>query len=331
MQLTASHLSFLPVVNSSHTRKIAENLITHVKTVKIVETIRNLRFYNSGNLATLKSGKGAVTIFRNQDTLFAEQFTDSAIDVKLLSTDNHKSVINTKNGNGQELFSYTPYGYCQAIAWSSTASGFNGEYLEPATDNYMLGNGYRACSPRQRRFICTDSESPFGIGGLNAYAYCLCDPINNIDPDGHGTVDPFKIFRHLKRSITGTHYKHFQKKYDNAIENADNALKEITHHYLSHKKTLNEIGNNKVLRLNETYAKNESAFKTGTIAEEQIAIVEKNLAKAKHYSDKILKHIDDAQALEHIDHLLSFAKAAEFTSDRMKSFIDYAATIRNSN
>jgi uncharacterized protein RhaS with RHS repeats len=35
------------------------------------------------------------------------------------------------------------------------------------------------------RFNSPDSWSPFGEGGLNAYTYCLGDPVNAIDPSGH--------------------------------------------------------------------------------------------------------------------------------------------------
>jgi hypothetical protein len=35
------------------------------------------------------------------------------------------------------------------------------------------------------RFNSPDSLSPFGEGGLNAYAYCIGDPINRRDPTGH--------------------------------------------------------------------------------------------------------------------------------------------------
>jgi RHS repeat-associated protein len=63
--------------------------------------------------------------------------------------------------------------------------GFNGERPDPVTGCYLLGNGYRAFNPVLMRFNSPDSWSPFGRGGLNAYAYCVGDPVNRHDRNGH--------------------------------------------------------------------------------------------------------------------------------------------------
>ncbi|CAI1564593.1 RHS repeat-associated core domain [Serratia quinivorans] len=63
--------------------------------------------------------------------------------------------------------------------------GFNGELRDPLTGTTHLGNGYRAYNPKLMRFHCPDSMSPFGAGGINTYAYCSGDPINNSGPSGH--------------------------------------------------------------------------------------------------------------------------------------------------
>ncbi|EGH2839133.1 RHS repeat-associated core domain-containing protein [Salmonella enterica] len=82
-----------------------------------------------------------------------------------------------------------PYG-SSASPTGATASlpGFNGERQDPFSGVSHLGNGYRAYSPALYRFTCPDSESPFGIGGINPYAYCNGDPINLTDPSGHGPI-----------------------------------------------------------------------------------------------------------------------------------------------
>ncbi len=62
--------------------------------------------------------------------------------------------------------------------------GFNGQLHEPAVHWQILGNGTRVYNPVLRRFHSPDWLSPFGRGGINAYAYCGCDPLNYRDPSG---------------------------------------------------------------------------------------------------------------------------------------------------
>ena len=72
----------------------------------------------------------------------------------------------------------------RAADYLSSVLGFNGERTDPVLGGYHLGNGYRLYSPSLRRFTSPDSMSPFGQGGINPYAYCEGDPINNTDPTG---------------------------------------------------------------------------------------------------------------------------------------------------
>ncbi|MGH8037696.1 MAG: RHS repeat-associated core domain-containing protein [Stenotrophomonas sp.] len=65
-----------------------------------------------------------------------------------------------------------------------TLVGFNGELHEPGSHWQILGNGRRVYNPVLCRFHSPDPLSPFGRGGVNAYAYCGCDPVNYTDPDG---------------------------------------------------------------------------------------------------------------------------------------------------
>ncbi|MFK0345939.1 RHS repeat-associated core domain-containing protein [Pseudomonas asiatica] len=80
---------------------------------------------------------------------------------------------------------YTCYGFVAQQESRLAILGFNGQQRGRLTDCYYLGNGYRAYNPKLMRFNSTDNLSPFLHGGINAYAYCGGDPINNIDPSGH--------------------------------------------------------------------------------------------------------------------------------------------------
>jgi len=75
---------------------------------------------------------------------------------------------------------YTPFG----SGGHEGEPGFNGDMCEKIALHYLLGNGHRAFLPALMRFNQPDALSPFGAGGLNAYAYCSSDPVNYQDPSG---------------------------------------------------------------------------------------------------------------------------------------------------
>lgn len=81
------------------------------------------------------------------------------------------------------MATYSPHGFRSGEAMQGQP-GFAGEWQDELTGWYMPGS-HRPYDPVLMSFLSPDSESPFGDGGLNAYAYCAGDPINNIDPDGH--------------------------------------------------------------------------------------------------------------------------------------------------
>ena len=97
----------------------------------------------------------------------------------LLCIDHHNSVMGDAPQVNQH--SYTAFGYGE----SGAGLAFNGQLRERFCGHYVLGNGYRVYIPALMRFNSPDSVSPFGMGGLNTYAYASGDPINRIDPTGH--------------------------------------------------------------------------------------------------------------------------------------------------
>jgi len=77
------------------------------------------------------------------------------------------------------------------VSSSTSVLGYNGVLHEPAGSWQILGNGYRVYNPVLMRFHSPDDMSPFGKGGLNAYGYCQLDPINQVDPSGHWSLNVF--------------------------------------------------------------------------------------------------------------------------------------------
>ncbi|WP_256217153.1 RHS repeat-associated core domain-containing protein [Pseudomonas sp. Q12-87] len=147
---------------------------------------RTQRFYCKSRLATEIQGAVQHSVFQHDDQLLAQlRREDARVEPTLLATDQQRSVLNALDATRPHPLTYTPYGHRPAENGLLSLLGFNGERPDPVTRHYLLGNGYRAFNPVLMRFNSPDSLSPFGEGGLNAYAYCAGDPRNWIDPSGH--------------------------------------------------------------------------------------------------------------------------------------------------
>lgn len=103
---------------------------------------------------------------------------------RLLGPDRAQSVLITR-GASDRAGGYDPFGY---RVHPIGGIAFNGQLPEASTGNYLLGHGHRSYSPVLRCFLSPDALSPFGAGGVNAYAYCHGDPVNATDPTGQVSV-----------------------------------------------------------------------------------------------------------------------------------------------
>lgn len=147
-----------------------------------------LRFYQKERLANEIQGSVQRSMMQHDDQLLAQRTSQgsTAVETSLLATDPQRSVLNVVDATQPHRLAYTPYGYRPLGHGLLSLLGFNGERPDPVTGCYLLGTGYhRPFHPVLGRFICPDSWSPFGRGGLNAYAYCGGDPVNKVDPTGH--------------------------------------------------------------------------------------------------------------------------------------------------
>jgi RHS repeat-associated protein len=162
------------------------------------------RFYCKNRLATEIQGAIGHSIVQHGDLLLAQQQRHSdGLDTTLLATDLQRSVLQSLTKDRQpHPITYSPYGHRPAENGLTSLLGFNGERPDAVTGHYLLGNGYRAFNPVLMRFNSPDSWSPFGKGGLNTYTYCLGDPINFSDPNGHSFFVVTQLVRWGRRAAT---------------------------------------------------------------------------------------------------------------------------------
>ena len=164
---------------------MATFLYTYDPLDRLIQTAGIRRFYNRSRMTTEIEGAVQRSVFQVGDHVLAEGGAGGS---SLLATDLQRSVLHTVNPDKTQPIAYSVYGHRPAESSVASVLGFNGERADPVTGHYLLGNGYRAFNPVLIRFNSPDSWSPFGKGGINAYAYCLGDPINRIDPDGNISV-----------------------------------------------------------------------------------------------------------------------------------------------
>ena len=143
------------------------------------------RTYRDKQLVNEAQGGIQRSYGRQNTLLFSQQERGPNPRTMLYGTDGQQSVLRMANGTEKQEIAYSPYGWRPANAGLPGLLGFNGESLDPVSDGYLLGNGYRLYNPTLMRFHSPDSLSPFNGGGINPYVYCLGDPINRTDPTGH--------------------------------------------------------------------------------------------------------------------------------------------------
>jgi RHS repeat-associated protein len=145
------------------------------------------RYYLGGQLNREEGATTSTTFHRAMGAAVAQTRHEiEKEEVILLGGDSQGSVV-AEAGHELTSLAYTPHGFRDASLGQSDI-GYTGERKDRDVDWYVLGD-YRAYNPAVMRFHSPDSASPFGHGGLNAYAYCAGDPVNRCDPSGEGWLD----------------------------------------------------------------------------------------------------------------------------------------------
>ncbi|MFK3797655.1 MULTISPECIES: RHS repeat-associated core domain-containing protein [unclassified Pseudomonas] len=143
-------------------------------------------FFSADQLTHKQTDEDSIQLIGDMDALFAvNKVTDGVRQTILLGTDAQGSV-RMEAGNTVRARRYSAHGADVATA-DNEPFGYTGEQCEPVSGWYIPG-GYRPYDPVLMCFLAPDTDSPFGQGGINPYAWCDGDPVNRVDPDGHSWV-----------------------------------------------------------------------------------------------------------------------------------------------
>lgn len=147
--------------------------------------------YSGDRLDVLVEGGKKIRYFDGGDQVMARS---GGVDGPQLHVNDASGSVRGVSAPGQAHVRrhYTPYGDTQIPLDDGKARtmadlqlpAFNGQRLDVAINLYFLGNGLRAYDPYSMTFLQADPLSPFDEGGINGYAYCACNPINMLDPNG---------------------------------------------------------------------------------------------------------------------------------------------------
>ncbi|MDO7899593.1 RHS repeat-associated core domain-containing protein [Pseudomonas citrulli] len=177
----------------------------------------SVRIFHRGNRVATEVADDAVhSVFEAQGALLGQQTANGGgQETTLIAHDDKRSTLLSLRASQTvpQATAYSVSGYSPVDEASHRVLGFNGERHDKSSGFYLLGNGYRAFNTVLMRFNSPDNQSPFGEGGMNAYAYCAGDPVNRTDPTGHSWMSLFKGIANLagRQGPTTQNFGHFAR------------------------------------------------------------------------------------------------------------------------
>ncbi|SES82248.1 RHS repeat domain-containing protein [Pseudomonas graminis] len=152
-----------------------------------VDGVLTRDFYSADQLTHQYCGKDSIELISDLSALFAVNKVTGGIRQTLLLGTDAQGSLRIEAGSTVRTRRYTAHG-AQASDVGDLAFGYTGEQLEPLSGLCIPG-GNRPYDPILMCFLAPDTDSPFGPGGINPYAWCGGDPVNRVDPDGHSWVN----------------------------------------------------------------------------------------------------------------------------------------------
>jgi RHS repeat-associated protein len=144
-------------------------------------------FYRGNSIVAIHTGKRRISFVPDGGRYWGQTVQeDGTTTSQVWASDEHHSILAWVDADQVHHEQYTPYGFSRL---DGPSVGFNGQWRDPVTGWFHLGNGYRVYNPVLMRFHTPDPWSPFTSGEINPYAYCLGDPINRVDPSGHFGIE----------------------------------------------------------------------------------------------------------------------------------------------
>lgn len=159
-------------------------------------------FYQNRSTATITGTQNSQRFIWGSGVILAFQNLQAAARC-LFASDSSGSVIATALKDHLMSQRYTVSGFSKLdIRDAAGAIAFKGYYWDSMLEAYALGRGYRYYNPILMRFMKVDDLSPFGTGGVNAYAYCEGDPLNFHDADGTTRHRLPQLLMHPQSKVT---------------------------------------------------------------------------------------------------------------------------------